>query len=190
MSEMLFDFDDLLYNVFQPEVEEKTNNPAEELIELNLVQTETSVFSTLTPLATETKRSSSPVSYSSLPPIEVLQPTTKLPTEMNQQAEKEQAEKDEIRRRRIRESAAKHRRKKLAQLAEMRAEIKQLTESITQAEKEQAELKIQLEQNQTKLNMMMNQYSFQPVQYQPNDCNQLNFQADCNHFSSQSLFSL
>ena len=187
---MLFDFDDLLYGVFEPEVDENVEKPTEELVELNLVPTENTVITTLTPHTSKSETLNSPVSYSSLPPIDVFKTSTKLPTEMIQRAKKEQADKDEIRRRRIRESAAKHRQKKLAQLTEMRAEVKRLTDSISKAKTEQEALKAELEQSRTELSMMNSHYNFQPVQYQPTDCNQLKYQADFTQSSGQLLIQI
>ena len=62
MSEMLFDFDDLLYGVFEPEVEENVEKPTEELVELNLVPTENTVITTLTPHTSKSETLNSPVS--------------------------------------------------------------------------------------------------------------------------------
>ena len=72
----------------------------------------------------------------------------------------------------------------------MRAEVKRLTKSITKAKTEQGALKAELEQSQTELSMMNSHYNFQPVQYQPTDCDQLKYQADFTESSGQLLIQI
>ena len=184
MVETVFDFDDLLNNAFQPDFEQNVEKQANDYIELNLVPEENTV---LTLLKSEDEALGGSVSYTSLPPIDVFKPPVQQPTNADQRTKKEQTDKDDIRRRRIRESAAKHRQKKLAQLTEMQAEVKRLMESIKQAETEQISLKSELSQSQTELSMMTSHFHFQPMQYQPYDCKQLQVQADYNHGPGQSL---